>query len=154
MPTPKRAVRPAPLLLILGALTAGALSGCAPTQAVQPAPVVSGQGLSPYATRADAAVVVFRSQTLRAGAVDVLLDGAPILRRVSSTDSYRVVAVPPGLRTFRVLNSLSGTTLEGRTVNLEAGESYALALDVDPTSREYVLLLGQGPDAVYDLVGP
>lgn len=149
----RRAVRPALALLTLGTLAAGALSGCAPAQTVQPVQALPEQPLSPYATRADAATLVFRSLTGRAGTVDVLLDGTPVLRGVRSTGPYRVVTLPPGLRTISVHNVLSGTLLEARTVDLQAGESYALALNVDPTTREYVLLLGQGRDAVYDLTG-
>ncbi|WP_216323796.1 hypothetical protein [Deinococcus aestuarii] len=149
-----RALRPALALLALGVLAAGALSGCAPAQSAQPAPAVSAQPISPYATRADAAVVVFQSRTARAGAVDLLLDGTPVLRRLRSTDSYRVFVLPPGLRTLSVQNSLSGTPLEAQTLDLRAGGSYALVLDVDPVTREYILLSGQGSSAISNLIGP
>ncbi|WP_102126111.1 DUF4397 domain-containing protein [Deinococcus planocerae] len=151
MTTPKTA-RPALALLALGTLAVGALSGCAPAQTAQPVQVLA-EPSSPYAVRADAATLVYRSLTGRAGAVDVLLDGTPILRQVRPDVPYRVVVLPPGRRTLSVRNSLSGTVLEATTVDLQAGESYALGLNVDPTTREYVLILGRGGEAVYDLTG-
>lgn len=152
MPQPKRAVRSLLAPLALGVLALGALTGCAPAQTLSGQPSATAPSLLPSATRADSATLVFRSQTARAGAVDLLLDGTPVLRQMRATDSYRVVALPPGWRTLSVRNALSGTLLEAVTVDLRAGESYALSLRVDPLSREYVLHLGRGSDAVSSLI--
>ncbi|BDP43268.1 hypothetical protein DAETH_32370 [Deinococcus aetherius] len=152
MITPPRALRPALALLTLGAVALGTLTGCAPAQAgVQPA----GPSLSPYATRADAATLVFRTQAARAGAVDVLLDGTPILRQVRPTDSYRVTTLSPGQYNLSVRNSLNGVLLADVTANLQGNESYALLFDLAPTGGEgieYRLRLGQGSAAVSNLV--
>lgn len=143
----------APALLALGLLSLGALTGCAPAPSgAASAQVLPDQSLSPFTARADAATLVFKSQTSRAGAVDVTLNNVTVLRQVRSGGPYRVVTLPPGRQTLSVSNTLSGTLLEQITVDLQVGEVYALALDVDPTTREYVLRLGRGSDAVSDLI--
>ncbi|MEF2277079.1 hypothetical protein V3W47_02135 [Deinococcus sp. YIM 134068] len=132
--------RPRPTLapLALGLLTLGTLIGCAPATSTQALP---GQASSP-AARTDTATVFFRSQTQRAGDVDVVLDNRTVLlRQVRASAPYRPISLPPGRRTLSVQNSLNGTLLADISVDLRAGGTYGLILAVDAVTNEYVLVL-------------
>jgi hypothetical protein len=146
MTTPQRAVRSTLALLTLGALALGTLTGCAPAQSLTEPP------LSLYATRADAATLVFRARTGRAGAVDVLVGGKPVLRQVLASDPYQVTALPTGRQTLSVRTSYNGTLLTEITVDLRAGESYALSFENYWAATDYRLRIGRGSGAVFYLV--
>lgn len=132
------------LTLLLVALGAGGLPMLGAAQA---------QSLPSYSSvPVGQAAVVFRARTGRAGTVDVLVDGVPVLQKALVTDMFNTFNIPAGTHEVAIRTSYDGTTIISRTLSFQAGEVYAMSFENYLGYGDYRLRLWPGLSAAHELV--
>lgn len=119
---------------------------------VLPGGMANAQVMPTFQPQAGLASVVFRARTGRAGAVDVFIDGALVLKQALATDVYNTFKVPAGAHEITIKSAYDGTLLARRTLNFWNGEVYAIAFENYAGTSDYRLRAWQGSAAAYALI--